>query len=646
MLKCVTNKRNLCWALAHSVRSSTSRSLRRIITFTFLIALVLGTALDTVSAGQHDQRSTDAQDPSITAGFLQRLPIQQTLQDFADYSLPADNYYENTADIWFTFSSYPSTVFFSITSGCGTITPTSTKPPLIPSPYKVYTTYTPCEVEDSTVIIKADPSSGSNQYASIYLEPRIDISCGEYYYMCVATYNAKTGLPAEAHVYVTVIPPEAGTVSPSSGWSEYDYYYEKYIFCSTYTAGSYSGRVRVKFRIDNPSPYDDSILIYSFDQTCISCSPPTEVTASDGTYTDKVRITWNAVSSPCNYYRVYRASSSTGTKTALGSGCQTSTTFNDTTATPGVTYYYWVKSAKDSSCSEPSGFSSCDTGWRKLSPPTGVSASDGTYTDKVCITWNGVSGATYYRVYRATSPTGIKLPLSDWQTLTNYCDYTAEPGITYYYWVKAAVGSGGSRASDYSAYDTGWRSVMRIPMDLNNDGIVNFSDFAIFAFYWMDDTCSDPDWCEGSDSDYSGRVDFVDLLDFVDYWLWCWPDLDMDDDVDFADFALFANHWMEQNCVKPSWCETADLDRSGEVDFTDLKIFTEYWLEGIWWPILGDLNGDSKVNFADFALFADNWLETDCKESNNWCEGADLDKSGSVDLYDLGKFADSWLEGF
>jgi predicted outer membrane repeat protein len=60
--------------------------------------------------------------------------------------------------------------------------------------------------------------------------------------------------------------------------------------------------------------------------------------------------------------------------------------------------------------------------------------------------------------------------------------------------------------------------------------------------------------------------------------------------------------------------------------------------------LVGDLNNNCNVNFIDFALFALRWLETDCEESNNWCEGADLNKSGSVDLYDLGKFSDNWLE--
>ena len=119
-----------------------------------------------------------------------------------------------------------------------------------------------------------------------------------------------------------------------------------------------------------------------------------------------------------------------------------------------------------------------------------------------------------------------------------------------------------------------------LPMDLNNDGILNFSDFAIFAFYWMDDTCSDPDWCEGSDFDKDGIVGIYDLPIFTKFWLWPLADVDMDGKVNFADFAVFANHWMEQNCTADDWCEYTDLNKSGQVDAADLRIFAEYWLEG------------------------------------------------------------------
>jgi len=91
-----------------------------------------------------------------------------------------------------------------------------------------------------------------------------------------------------------------------------------------------------------------------------------------------------------------------------------------------------------------------------LSPPAGVTASDGTYSDKVAVTWNAVSGATHYQVYRATSSTGTFQSLSLWQTGLSYNDTSATAGQTYYYKVKAAASSSGGNASDFSASDSGW----------------------------------------------------------------------------------------------------------------------------------------------------------------------------------------------
>jgi parallel beta-helix repeat protein len=76
----------------------------------------------------------------------------------------------------------------------------------------------------------------------------------------------------------------------------------------------------------------------------------------------------------------------------------------------------------------------------------------------VRITWNSVSGASYYQVYRAESSRGTKTALGSWETGASYDDTLATPGTIYYYWVKAATNSGGSRPSDYSSYDTGWRA--------------------------------------------------------------------------------------------------------------------------------------------------------------------------------------------
>lgn len=54
--------------------------------------------------------------------------------------------------------------------------------------------------------------------------------------------------------------------------------------------------------------------------------------------------------------------------------------------------------------------------------------------------------------------------------------------------------------------------------------------------------------------------------------------LDVDDDVDFEDFAIFAQHWGESGCGHRYWCGGADLDFSGSVDVKDLAILAKNWL--------------------------------------------------------------------
>ncbi len=181
---------------------------------------------------------------------------------------------------------------------------------------------------------------------------------------------------------------------------------------------------------------------------------PTGVLATDGTYTDRVRITWNAVSGATTY-SVFRATSTGGTKTTLATSL-TSTSFDDTSAVAGTTYYYWVRASSSSGSSD---FSSYNTGYRAVAPPvapTGVSASDGSYTDRVRITWNAVSGATTYSVFRATSTGGTKTTLATSLTSTSFDDTSAVAGATYYYWVRASSSSG---SSDFSSYNTGYRAV-------------------------------------------------------------------------------------------------------------------------------------------------------------------------------------------
>jgi ABC-type oligopeptide transport system substrate-binding subunit len=100
--------------------------------------------------------------------------------------------------------------------------------------------------------------------------------------------------------------------------------------------------------------------------------PPTNVKASNGTSTTQVNVSWDA-SPVASEYKVYRASSATGTKTLLTTTA--GLTYADTTATPGKRYFYWVKACYAIRCS---GLSAYDTGWTKLMVTyTSIASHDG-----------------------------------------------------------------------------------------------------------------------------------------------------------------------------------------------------------------------------------------------------------------------------
>ena len=143
----------------------------------------------------------------------------------------------------------------------------------------------------------------------------------------------------------------------------------------------------------------------------------------------------------------------------------------------------------------------------------------------------------------------------------------------------------------YLPWTTGWGTtfggrptalwIRPMTVDLNHDGIPNFYDFSVFATFWQNISCSEPNWCNGSDFDKNGIVDIYDLQIFAELWLWPVADVDMDRAVNFTDYAIFADNWMDDTCCDPNWCGGTDFDHSGSVDMLDLAIFAGYWLEGI-----------------------------------------------------------------
>jgi fibronectin type 3 domain-containing protein len=167
-------------------------------------------------------------------------------------------------------------------------------------------------------------------------------------------------------------------------------------------------------------------------------------------------VTWSA-SSGATSYEVWRnTSDSSASATKIGS--PTTTTYDDTSVSSGRLYYYWIK-AKGSLGT--SGFSSSNSGYRMLVPislappaPTNVSASDGTYSDKVRVTWSASSGATSYEIWRSTSNSSASATKIGSPTTNSYDDTSALSGRTYYYWVKARNQWG---TSGFSSSNSGYR---------------------------------------------------------------------------------------------------------------------------------------------------------------------------------------------
>ncbi|MCK5172334.1 MAG: hypothetical protein KAR47_03030, partial [Planctomycetes bacterium] len=54
-------------------------------------------------------------------------------------------------------------------------------------------------------------------------------------------------------------------------------------------------------------------------------------------------------------------------------------------------------------------------------------------------------------------------------------------------------------------------------------------------------------------------------------------DINDDGDIDYADFAVISAYFMDE-CVGPLWCQDADMNMSGAVDPNDVRVLAENWI--------------------------------------------------------------------
>ena len=179
---------------------------------------------------------------------------------------------------------------------------------------------------------------------------------------------------------------------------------------------------------------------------------PTGVSASAGTTKDSVLVRWKPVDG-AEAYVVLRDTG--GSEESISTAAVES--LKDDAAPAGVECRYRVQTKRGVATSRPS--SPIAIGYRGVSPPSGLAASDGTNSDGIDVTWNEVDGATAYRLTRSPSTSSTSTGNSVECLSAPYRDRAAKPGVTYSYRVTAVTPAGGETAA--SASDDGWRGFVK-----------------------------------------------------------------------------------------------------------------------------------------------------------------------------------------
>jgi len=173
-----------------------------------------------------------------------------------------------------------------------------------------------------------------------------------------------------------------------------------------------------------------------------------EVRASAGEDLESIILRWNEAER-ATYYEILRAPVAQGPYEPLDSTGSMSFTDRVGTENQGKWYWYKVRACNAAGCGPES---APVRGYAGRPPkPEGLQASQGTYSNKVVISWNEMPGATSYQVFRDPSPQpgcqGLCVLESDVRE-TVYEDALVRAGLRYRYAIRACNTWGCSELSD------------------------------------------------------------------------------------------------------------------------------------------------------------------------------------------------------
>ena len=248
-------------------------------------------------------------------------------------------------------------------------------------------------------------------------------------------------------------------VTDASGYKVYRSDNASGPYVEIYSSGSVWGGTSTSYTNTNLSAHTTfyyKVSAYNYSESSAQSSTvsattflvaPTGVSATSET-ASSITISWDELSGATGY-RIHRDANSFDPDPKTYTS--TSTSFTDTGLPSNVQCRYRV-----------SGFNSITDGDNSqqvsvttlLKPPTGVTA-EGTSSSSITISWNAVTDANYYYIYRSDNDSGPFISIGSttygWGT-TSYKDTGLSPGTTFYYKVAANHGEQSNAVSATTGY--------------------------------------------------------------------------------------------------------------------------------------------------------------------------------------------------
>ncbi|AFM43212.1 cell wall-binding protein [Desulfosporosinus acidiphilus SJ4] len=317
----------------------------------------------------------------------------------------------------------------------------------VSGPFTMITAATTSNYTDSAV----------QQYTTYYYKVQAVNSAGSSPDSLIASTSANftnNALSAPTDVMATV----SGSTQINLTWDPVSNATCYYVFRSTSSTGTYSivgeptttnytdsglsSGITYYYKVEalgnSGSSPDSAIVPATTTYFNGAITAPTNLSATPAN-TNQIYLTWSPVSN-ATYYNVYRSTSALGSFTVIGA--PTTTNYTDSGLSSGITYYYKVVAVGSVGSSADSAIVPATTTVTNgaLTAPTNPTAT-ALSTNQIYLTWDLVSNATSYYVYRATSPTDTYTNIATIST-TNYTDSNLSPNTTYYYKIQAAGSTG------------------------------------------------------------------------------------------------------------------------------------------------------------------------------------------------------------